>query len=140
MMNSEHMLREGFKKKSGIFQIFSKPTTHPSKIRKSGKKNKNFIILKSFLGNFEQFLKKYFFHPKNVKTLRIFFFILLSDWPQVKFSQPYTVWSTEMVQLTIYAWYSQTHMQCGQLDAWSGWPIGSAADSKCQTPPLYGKK
>ena len=34
------------------------------------KKYKISIVLKWFLGNFEQFLKKLFFHPKNVKTVR----------------------------------------------------------------------
>ena len=59
-------LREGFKKKkSGIFQIGS---THPCNRRKSGKKNKIFIVLKWFLGNFEQFWKNLFFHPRKCQN------------------------------------------------------------------------
>jgi len=38
-------------------------------IAKNLGKNKIFIVLQWFLGNFEQLLKKLFFHPKNAKTL-----------------------------------------------------------------------
>ena len=41
-----YQFREGFKKKSGIFQIWSESPTHPCNSRKSGEKNKIFIVLK----------------------------------------------------------------------------------------------
>ena len=58
-------LGEGFKKKKNLeFSRFG--LAHPTTlvITENLEKNKNFIVLKWFLGNFEQFLKKLFFHPK----------------------------------------------------------------------------
>ena len=62
-------LRKGSKKKKNLefsrFGLTHPP--HPCNRRKSGKKNKIFIVLKWFLGNFEQFWKNLFFHPENAK-------------------------------------------------------------------------
>ena len=46
----------------------SDPPTHLCNRKKSEKKNKIFIILKWFLGNFEKFWKKLFFHPKKCQN------------------------------------------------------------------------
>ena len=62
-----------FQKKNLEFSRFFQ--THPPTLLKSENLGKIFfIILKSFLGNFEQFLKKYFFTLQNVKTLLEYFF------------------------------------------------------------------
>ena len=77
------------KKKIWNFPDLVWPTHPPLQLQKIWKKNKIFIVLKWFLGNFEQFWKKLFFDPRkcqNTKILNLMF---------TKCFLPYFLWLTQ---------------------------------------------
>ena len=62
--------REGFKKKKKNLEFSRFGLNHPPTlvITENLEKNKIFIVLKWFLGNFEQFWKNLFFHPRKCQN------------------------------------------------------------------------
>ena len=101
--------------------------THPYNCRKSGK-NKIFIVLKWFLGNFEQFWKNLFFHLRKCHTLErdvdhMFLVILLCGWHNARWGR----------QNARPGWHN---VWCGRHNACEMWWVGQ---TQSVTPPIWQK-